>query len=154
MPRRPEETFALDVKIASARIIDYKLLVSLPLSSPPVTHANDGAARGLRCSERPAPDSPDSPLTHRYTEDLGNERREKASGCRYREEQGRGANCREFTFYCARPRQTAGFFSRALGSLFVSYLRRRRPTRTRARRAVLSFEPRENGPRSSGRRSL
>lgn len=26
----PEETFALDAKIASPRIIDYKLLVSLP----------------------------------------------------------------------------------------------------------------------------
>lgn len=31
---------------------------------------------------------------------------------------GRSANCREFTFYCARPRQTAGLSSRSFPDLY------------------------------------
>lgn len=69
-----------------------------------VTHANDGRARG--------PQTQHSLLTHRYTK-ISETNGERHLGSDI------GANCREFTFYCAHPRQTAGY---ALGSLFVSYL--------------------------------
>lgn len=69
-----------------------------------VTHANDGRARG--------PQTQHSLLTHRYTE-ISETNGERHLGSDI------GANCREFTFYCAHPRQTAGY---TFGSLFVSYL--------------------------------
>lgn len=93
-----------------------------PLASPfralsAVTHANDGEARGLR--------TPRTRHLLTVTPGISGNEREKASWVPIPGERGgggqeRGANCREFTFYCARSRQTAGFF--ALGSLFVSYL--------------------------------
>lgn len=105
--------------------INYSSRYTLSLRTTPfralstVTHANDGGARGLRRQH--------SPLTYRYTEIFGRragERQREGEGGRrgrpgsqYRGG-GRSANCREFTFYCARPRQTAGLFSLSFPDLY------------------------------------
>lgn len=96
--------------------INYSSRYPLALSFrvlPAVTHANNGGARGLRAFRR------HSPLTHRYTGILETSDEKRRLGVDTGGRR-RGANCREFTFYCARPRQNADFFT--FGSLFVSYL--------------------------------
>lgn len=114
----------------------YPRLRATPFSgrSPPLLMqmTTGPAARGHRATQALATYSPLHEGISRGTSGE-RERREARKIAGHPISGGRSANCHEFTFYCARPRQTAGALR--LPRIFIRFLfttsHRHRPIRTR-----------------------